>query len=48
MDLDLDQAQVEALEARTEGWVAGLQLAARHAMPANNLLLVWTHAAHQP
>ena len=27
---------------------AGLQLAARHAMPANNLLLVWTHAAHQP
>ena len=22
---------------------AGLQLAARHAMPANNLLLVWTH-----
>lgn len=27
---------------------AGLQLAARHAMPANNLLLVWTHAARQP
>ena len=27
---------------------AGLHLAARHAMPANNLLLVWTHAAHQP
>lgn len=25
---------------------AGLQLAARHPMPANNLLLVWTHAAH--
>ena len=24
---------------------AGLQLAARHAMPANNLLLVWTPAA---
>jgi len=24
---------------------AGLQLAARHAMPANNLLLVWTRAA---
>lgn len=24
---------------------AGLQLAARHTMPANNLLLVWTHAA---
>ena len=24
---------------------AGLQLAARHAMPANNLLLVWTQAA---
>ncbi|MDP3165966.1 MAG: DUF938 domain-containing protein [Hydrogenophaga sp.] len=24
---------------------AGLQLAARHAMPSNNLLLVWTHAA---
>jgi SAM-dependent methyltransferase len=23
---------------------AGLQLAARHALPANNLLLVWTHA----
>lgn len=27
---------------------AGLQLAARHAMPANNLLLAWTHAAHNP
>lgn len=27
---------------------AGLQLAARHAMPANNLLLVWTHAARNP
>ena len=27
---------------------AGLQLAARHAMPANNLLLVWTHAATNP
>ena len=27
---------------------AGLQLAERHAMPANNLLLVWTHAARQP
>lgn len=27
---------------------AGLQLAARHAMPANNLLLVWAHAARQP
>ncbi|MFY3382735.1 DUF938 domain-containing protein [Paracidovorax sp. MALMAid1276] len=26
---------------------AGLQLAARHALPANNLLLVWTHAARQ-
>ena len=24
---------------------AGLQLAARHALPANNLLLVWTHTA---
>jgi LuxR family maltose regulon positive regulatory protein len=28
MDLPLDPAQVEALTARTEGWVAGLQLAA--------------------
>ena len=28
MSLELDPAQVEALEARTEGWVAGLQLAA--------------------
>ena len=27
---------------------ADLQLATRHAMPANNLPLVWTHAAHQP
>ena len=27
-----------------EGARAGLQLAARHAMPANNLLLVWTRA----
>lgn len=27
MDLDLEPAQVAALEARTEGWVAGLQLA---------------------
>ncbi|PTT17703.1 SAM-dependent methyltransferase [Acidovorax sp. HMWF029] len=27
---------------------AGLQLAARHSMPANNLLLVWTHAACHP
>ncbi len=27
---------------------AGLQLAARHAMPSNNLLLVWTHAARNP
>ena len=33
MDLDLDQAQVEALEARTEGWVAGLQLAALSVRP---------------
>ena len=28
MGLDLDEALVEALEARTEGWAAGLQLAA--------------------
>ena len=28
MDLDLEPAQVGALEERTEGWVAGLQLAA--------------------
>ncbi|MGV1037032.1 MAG: LuxR C-terminal-related transcriptional regulator [Candidatus Nanopelagicales bacterium] len=28
MDLDLDPARVAALEARTEGWAAGLQLAA--------------------
>lgn len=28
MGLDLTPAQVEALEARTEGWIAGLQLAA--------------------
>ena len=28
MGLDLERAQVAALEARTEGWVAGLQLAA--------------------
>lgn len=28
MDLELDPAHVRALEARTEGWVAGLQLAA--------------------
>jgi SAM-dependent methyltransferase len=27
---------------------AGLQLVARHAMPANNLLLVWTHSARNP
>ncbi len=27
---------------------AGLQLAARHAMPANNLLLVWTHTCTNP
>ena len=27
---------------------AGLQLAARHAMPANNLLLVWTRSAPAP
>lgn len=28
MDLDLDAADVDALEERTEGWIAGLQLAA--------------------
>lgn len=28
MGLELEQAQVAALEARTEGWAAGLQLAA--------------------
>jgi LuxR family maltose regulon positive regulatory protein len=28
MGLDLDAAEVEALEERTEGWIAGLQLAA--------------------
>lgn len=28
MGLELDVAQVEALQARTEGWIAGLQLAA--------------------
>jgi LuxR family maltose regulon positive regulatory protein len=28
MDLDLSAGEVEALEARTEGWIAGLQLAA--------------------
>jgi LuxR family maltose regulon positive regulatory protein len=28
MDLDLEAADVEALEERTEGWIAGLQLAA--------------------
>ena len=28
MDLSLTRAEVEALEARTEGWIAGLQLAA--------------------
>lgn len=27
---------------------AGLQLAARHALPANNLLLVWTHQPSTP
>ena len=27
---------------------AGLKLRARHAMPANNLLLVWTHALSSP
>jgi len=31
-----EDVQAQALQA-------GLQLAARHAMPANNLLLVWTH-----
>lgn len=33
----------EDVEAQAQG--AGLHLAARHAMPANNLLLVWTRAA---
>jgi LuxR family maltose regulon positive regulatory protein len=28
MSLDLSQEQVAALESRTEGWIAGLQLAA--------------------
>ncbi|WP_298208231.1 DUF938 domain-containing protein [Acidovorax sp.] len=27
---------------------SGLHLAARHALPANNLLLVWAHAPHNP
>ena len=32
-------------DVEAEARRAGLQLAARHAMPANNLLLVWTRAA---
>ena len=33
MGLHLEPATVAALEARTEGWVAGLQLAAHSARP---------------
>lgn len=35
-------------DVEAEAACAGLQLAARHAMPANNLLLVWRAATDQP
>lgn len=33
-------------DVQAEARTAGLVLAARHAMPANNLLLIWKHASH--